>query len=103
MKKALSILFVLVSLVAFAGNPNKGTIVGRVIDAKTNEPIAGAKVFIAELKQEVYTDFDGAFEISPEGNERLSFSVNVVSYQDLALRKLLLETQEVTLKLHGPN
>jgi len=102
-KKALSIIFVLVSMIAFAGNPNKGTIVGKVIDAKTNEPIAGAKVFIPELNTFIYTDFDGLFEIVPGENERLSFTVNVVSYQDLALRKLLLDNQEITLKLHGPN
>ena len=102
MKKTLCILFVLIGFIGLAAEPTKELVAGKVIDASTNEPIAGAKVYIPELGKVIYTDFDGQFSVPANNQERLSFTVTYVSFKELHLRKLTT-SDNLTLKLHGTN
>jgi len=50
-------------------------ITGRVLDADTNEPLAGVTVFVVGTNVGTTTDLDGRFTLTvPDGSERLAFS-----------------------------
>ena len=78
MKKIFVLLVFMFSVqFVFAGGPHENvmSVTGKVVDAKTNETLAGVKVHIAGTDIVAYTDFDGnfLFPTIPAGSYVLEF------------------------------
>ena len=98
MKKLLSLLAIATLLIgtAFADNKienenNKKTttttsIKGIVLDMNSGEALAGVKVVIAELNQEVYTDLDGNFEFENVIKDTYHIESEMISYEKKNLK-----------------
>ncbi len=78
MKKALTILLLLLQLSLFAGNPGDDVmfVTGTVVDKQTSETLAGVEVRVKGTNIVTFTDFDGNFFINdlPSGSYELQFS-----------------------------
>lgn len=75
------------------GFTQTGTIQGTVVEASTNEPIIGARIFVNTTTSGAVTDLDGNFEITlPQG----SYSLTCVAYpyDSLALNNIVLKSNE---------
>ena len=78
------------------GIEDSGTVVGRVIDAKTNAPVNGATVAIGSTLT-VATDAQGAFTIGkvPAGPQPIT--VSAAGYQTVNLTAKVVKDQTTTL------
>ncbi|RKD92091.1 TonB-dependent receptor [Mangrovibacterium diazotrophicum] len=64
-------LFGLISLVSFS----QGTVKGKILDSKTNDPLVGASIVKAGTTNGTITDFDGNFSMTlPEGKNTIQIS-----------------------------
>ena len=73
MKKALSILILLVAAMSLFGQ--SGRVTGVVRDAETGETLIGVAVYEPQLKKGVSTNEKGRYELDlPEGSRHLQFS-----------------------------
>lgn len=73
MKLKFLLLLLSVHLGVFAYN-GKNMITGKVVDAKTNEPLALVNVTITDLKTGTSTDFEGEFSLKlPDGKYKIEF------------------------------
>lgn len=75
MKKAIAILFVLVSVVAWATS----TIKVVVLD-ENNEPLTGVKLVEVKNESTLFTDFDGVSELTDVRDTKV-FKVEYVGYE----------------------
>lgn len=89
----LASLFLLVSSFAFAQN---GTLSGKIIDAKTMEPIIGANVVIEGTTVGSATDLDGIFEIKNLKPGTYSVVVSFVTYKTQVVKDVVVEGGKVT-------
>ena len=81
--------FILVSFVSFAGGNNTCKIQGQVTDKEDKEVLTGVQIYIAELNQTVYSDFDGNFEIpNLDKTKKYTVTVSFISYQDQVLAEI---------------
>jgi hypothetical protein len=80
---ALVLLFVLFSISSFANDDKSTTlsVQGKVIDKNTGEALAGVSVIVSG--QEVFTDFDGNFNINISLDE--SVEVSFISYKSVKI------------------
>ena len=58
----------------------KNAINGRVIDAVTNETLAGAEISVNG--QKIYSDLDGNFDIKDAKGEKIKITISMISYAD---------------------
>jgi hypothetical protein len=79
MKYIFSIIIILISFCAFHLNAN--TLVGKVVDEKTNLPIEFACVFFANTTFGTYSDKNGEFSLSTSQKGVFDLVVSHVSYQ----------------------
>lgn len=88
---ALVLLFVLFSISSFANDDKSTTlsVQGKVIDKNTGEALAGVSVIVSG--QEVFTDFDGNFNISISMDE--SVEVSFISYKSVKIEAENLNTK----------
>lgn len=68
---------------------------GKILDARTNEPIIGANVFYKETSTGAITDFDGNYEIKAPVGARLK-----VSYIGYVSQDVIATAGTQTIKLH---
>ena len=81
-KRLLVATFVAIGpLLAFAQN----VITGRVIDAKTGEPLIGASVIVKTDRQGVATDVDGNFSLTTKKEFPLTLHLDFIGYRGLDL------------------
>lgn len=74
---------------------------GKVFDAETNEPLAGATVQIIELAKGTFTDSKGRFRIANLKPSKYSLKVSYIGYQTKVLNEIdLSKENEVTLFLY---
>ncbi len=80
---ALVLVFVLLSIGSFANDDKSTTlsVQGKVIDKNTGEALAGVSVIVSG--QEVFTDFDGNFNVSISLDE--SVEVSFISYKSVTI------------------
>jgi len=79
----ISILFLLISL-CLSGHAQKYTLKGKVIDSKTNEPLAFVNVVVNDGRYGDASDIDGKFQVnSPQ--KISSLSISYVGYETLVL------------------
>lgn len=57
---------------------------GRILDAKTNEPVAGAYIFLASEKKGAVADGNGAFSVDVNSFPA-TFSISIVGYRTLEI------------------
>jgi hypothetical protein len=88
---ALVLLFVLFSISSFANDDKSTTlsVQGKVIDKNTGEALAGVSVIVAG--EEVFTDFDGNFNINISLDE--SVEVSFISYKSVKIEAEDLNTK----------
>ncbi|MCR5360513.1 MAG: TonB-dependent receptor [Bacteroidales bacterium] len=75
----LQATFVLATGVAFAQN----VITGRVLDSRTNDPLAGATVIVITDSQGASTDIDGNFTLRTKKDFPLTLHIGFVGYRGL--------------------
>ena len=88
------------TMAAGAGAQTTGSIVGRVVDAATNEPLAGVDLSLDRLPLRATTDLQGRFVIGsvPPGERVLR--VSFIGYKPLILERLqILAGRAVELQL----
>ena len=73
---------------------------GRVIDAATNQPVAGASVLVSGTRRGTTTGNDGVFTIVVRAGEELI--VSSLGYQDLRVKANALQ-QDIKLTPAGGN
>ncbi len=88
-----TLLFLLIAAVALAQN---GTINGKVLDAKTSEPVIGANVIITGTTVGAPTDLDGNFQISNVKPGSYSITVSFITYKTQAIADVVVEGGKVT-------
>ncbi len=89
----LSGSFLLISLISFAQN---GTLGGKVLDAKTSEPIIGANVVIQGTTVGAATDIEGNFLISNIKPGTYAVVVSFVTYKTQTLVDVVVESGKIT-------
>ncbi len=93
MKKIISLfaIVILLGTPALADNNGKTSkkstasttsIKGVVLDKLTGEALAGVKVMIPELKQQVYTDLEGKFEFKNISKDSYTIESEMISYEN---------------------
>ena len=112
MKKVIILTAVIFFQIAsFAGNGNDGKnkpranaettrISGIVVDANSNEALAGVAVKILNTGEIVYTDFDGNFSVDnmPAG-QKIQLQVNYISYNSVKITDLNAAYPASTVKV----
>ncbi len=90
-------------LMAAAPLSAQGVLVGRVADER-GTPIPGADVRVSSVSQQVTTDADGWFRVSPMPTGLYYFGVRRIGYRPAAdlLRFAANDTVDVTLERIGP-
>lgn len=95
-------LFVMLHLVAFAGQTGK--IAGRVVDAATGEPLVGANVMLQGTTLGAATDVDGFYTINNIPPGKYSVVVNFIGYRRLITTDVIVKidlTTRVDAKLQS--
>ncbi len=70
---------------------------GHVVDASTNEMLAGATITIDG--QKIYTDLDGNFVIKNFKPGKVSLKISMISYADQTLEIDLSNASELNVKM----
>jgi hypothetical protein len=93
-------------LVLFLANPDKENVIsnnetvnfyGMVVEEATGEPLTGVQVYIPEIDQEVYTDFDGNFELNNLKPGEYNVEISFISFKKKELNKLKIEPDNNTI------
>ena len=95
--KTLRLLFIFLCALSFVSlSAQNGTLKGKIIDAKTNEPLIGASVMIEGTGNGAAADLDGNFVIRniPAGNYTLKASY--VSYNTLTKKGIVVSAGKET-------
>src|SRR5215218_9367529 len=79
MNKAFTILFLVCSFAAKAQN----TLSGKVVDKVTNEPIIGATIYVAELRNGVATNLEGKYTLQKLPKGQFTLEVRLLGYQSI--------------------
>ncbi|NUQ80090.1 MAG: TonB-dependent receptor [Bacteroidetes bacterium] len=97
------------SLILYTTGFAQLTISGKVVDAKTGEPLFSASVSIPEFKAGTTTDRDGRFTLTTTGSLPITLQINYLGYNqvqvDLTMQDNLssvrIEMQSIDLNLKG--
>lgn len=77
------------------------TIRGRVIDAVSENPLAGVAVTLKNTNQGVQTDSDGYFRLEKVPVGRYQLQISSIGYENQNISELLLESgKEIVLEIH---
>ena len=93
MKKAIFTLLVL-HLGSYVALAHLGSVVGRVLDKSTKQPIVGATVVVADSKKGATTDATGFFQINNLEPNTYRIEVSFVGY--LAQNQLIIVKEDET-------
>jgi outer membrane receptor protein involved in Fe transport len=105
MAKMKSVHFVwlksfLLIILLFPWNAHAGTtgkIAGRILDAKTNEPLIGANVIVQNTSRGSMTDIDGYYTINNIMPGKYSVVVSFVGYRKFTMTEVLVKIDLTTL------
>lgn len=95
MVRRFSILFALIGLATFAHAQN-GSIVGQVLDVKTNEAIIGANVVIQGTTVGSATDIEGNFAIANLKPDTYTIVVTYIAYKPQTIADVVVEAGKKT-------
>ncbi|MCU0454220.1 MAG: TonB-dependent receptor [Bacteroidetes bacterium] len=88
------LLFVLVSLPLLAGNTGK--LSGRVLDARTGEPLPGANVLLEGTSQGAMTDADGRYVILNIPPGQYTAAASFIGYRRLRMQNIRISVDFTT-------
>ncbi len=88
------LLFSLTSVFAF--EPGKGSIAGKIIDAKNADVLIGVSVFIENTTVGCASDIDGNFVISGVAEGKYNVVFKYIGYQQKIERDIVVENGKVT-------
>ncbi|UGS24497.1 carboxypeptidase-like regulatory domain-containing protein [Flavobacterium channae] len=91
MKKIIYISILFYSILSFG---QVIVVSGNVTDAKTGEPLAGAKVLINKTQNGITTDFDGKYSLKTTLNDTLVFS-----HVGMIMQKVKVDKTEINIEL----
>lgn len=94
LKKSVLLIFLAVSITALA---QTGTVKGKITDAKTNEPLIGASVFIEGTTIGAAADLDGNYLIQNVAAGTHTIIVSYVSYNQLTHTNVVIENNLETV------
>ncbi|MDX6747971.1 TonB-dependent receptor [Polaribacter sp. PL03] len=94
MKKITIFLFLFVSILA---NAQSYTLSGKVVD-KNKQPLAGASVFVKEIKKGTSTNFDGNFSINLQKGS-YTVEVSFIGYTTISEKITLSKDEEYVIEL----
>ena len=94
MKKITIFLFLFVSILA---NAQSFTLSGKVVD-KNKQPLAGASVFVKEIKKGTSTNFDGNFSINLQKGS-YTVEVSFIGYTTISEKITLSKDEEYVIEL----
>jgi type 1 fimbria pilin len=72
---------------------------GKIIDSQTGEALTGVKVYIEDVKQETYTDFDGNFSLLAPNSNDVTIKVSYISYEEKKINANIQLEKNVTVSL----
>lgn len=84
------------SLIAAMSMAQNGSITGKVLDAKTSEPIIGANVVIEGTTVGAATDLEGGFRINSVKPGTYTLVVSFITYKTQTLNDVVVESGKVT-------
>ena len=90
-RTAVSLLLLLLPLLAAAQTPTQ-TFRGRITDADTGRPLAGASVLLSPLQMGTVTDSAGGFRFERVSAGRYSADIRYLGYETALLPELLIES-----------
>lgn len=90
------ILFTVLLLVSAVSMAQNGTINGKIVDARTAEPIIGANVVIEGTTVGAATDLEGAFQISNVKPGTYTIVVSSITYKTQSLTDVIVEGGKIT-------
>ncbi|MFV0471705.1 MAG: TonB-dependent receptor [Paludibacteraceae bacterium] len=93
-KPFVILTFLLVSITIQAQN---GSIVGRVTDVFSNEPLIGASVLVTGSTMGSASDFDGNYKISGLKPGIYSLTISYISYKTLLKKSVIVESGKQTI------
>jgi iron complex outermembrane recepter protein len=76
-------LFCFAAALVTAGTPEKASLKGRITDKATQEPLAGATVFIPDLRIGAISDSNGEYRISNLPGQKFLIHVKMIGYASL--------------------
>ncbi|MBB3837605.1 outer membrane receptor protein involved in Fe transport [Runella defluvii] len=97
MKKFISTLFIL-HLSMYVAFAHLGSVVGRVIDKSTKQPIVGATIVVADSKKGATTDATGFFQINNLEPNTYRIEVSFVGYSAQNQLVIVKEDESVNLE-----
>lgn len=83
-------------------NKNTSTtvqIIGKVMDHKTGETLAGVRLKVEGIEKDLYTDLDGNFKIEDLTPGTYNIKIDYVSYKDITLKSVATRTSDTNLKV----
>ena len=81
-KPVLILLFLLAALRALAlGDVEDGLLRGKIVDAKTGEPLVGAFIALEDHSRGAAADLDGAFSIQIKARLPINIEASMIGYQ----------------------
>jgi len=102
-KIIITFLFIVISNTVLMSQTLTQTVKGKIVDAQTDFPIAGANVVLLDEKLKIggVSDFDGNFIIENIPVGRASFSFSYVGYEDFVVREIVIgSAKEINLTVH---
>ncbi len=89
----LSIILALISWISYAQN---GSLTGKVLDAKSSEPLIGANVVIEGTTVGAATDIDGKFQIPNIKPGTYNVVVSSITYKTQTVPSVVIESGKIT-------
>lgn len=90
------LLFAVFALISFVSNGQNGSLNGRVLDAKTAEPLIGANVVIEGTTVGAATDLDGKFQINNIKPGTYNIVVSSITYRTQTIPDVVIEGGKMT-------
>jgi hypothetical protein len=93
---SLVLLFSVFSLVHAHLNPGKGSIAGKIVDAKNADVLIGVSVFIENTTVGCASDIDGNFVITGLNEGKYNVVFKYIGYQQKIERDVVVESGKAT-------
>lgn len=94
----ISVLIVLVTAFQLSAQTYRGNIIGKVFDARTQEPLPGVNILVVEKPTDgTSTDLDGNFNINGLGVGTYSLRVSAVGYRTEVVTNVVISTGRASL------
>jgi iron complex outermembrane receptor protein len=77
-----NVIFILFTFIIFTSYGQQNRLQGIIKDAKTNEALTGASIFVPELKNGTVSDIEGKFQIKNIPFQEIHLQISMIGYQN---------------------